>query len=333
MSQNLPLISFVICTFNSEITLSNCLKSIQKLNYPKALIEVIIVDGGSSDRTLEIVKGYNDCRIIRENSGRSETATAIGYNQAKGDFIVNFPSDNVILDTEWLKKMLEPLLKYQDVVASETLHYTHVRQDKILNRYFALFGVNDPLAFYLDKRDRASYLEKNWHLNIPANDKGHYYLVDFNENNLPTMGANGFVVRKKFAKLMAKEPNKFFHIDSCLDLVNLGYNKFAFVKNNVWHKTGENFISFIKKRVKYINLLYFQSIKIRRYHLFNFKRNKLKLAKYIIFSLTFIEPLFLSIKGYFKIKDKAWFLHPFICFLTTCIYAYSLITYKLHSKK
>ena len=324
MIKKLPSVSFITCTLNSQNTIKECLDSIVKLNYPKKLIEVLIIDGGSKDKTLSIVKKYSFCKIKMVKTDGPEEAMAIGYNAAHGEYVVNFPSDNIILKKDWLLQMLTPLMENKNIIASETLHYSYVKKDKILNRYFALFGMNDPVAFYLGKRDRAAYFEDGWHLKTPAQEKGNYYIAQFKEKDLPTLGANGFIIRKSIIQKVTKNPKRFFHIDSCVDLVRMGYDTYAFVKTDVWHKTGEELFNFIKKRKRYATILYFNKRKIRRYHLFNPKTDKLKLMLFIIYSFTFIEPIYQSIKGYRRIQDPAWFLHPVICFFTTIIYTYTV---------
>jgi glycosyltransferase involved in cell wall biosynthesis len=329
----LPSVTFVACTFNSQTTLKECLDSVKHLDYPKHLIDVVIIDGGSTDETLNIAKTYTFVKVHIVPGYGPEAATAVGYQKAKGDLIVNFPSDNVIPAKNWLKRMVRPFEFEQDLVGVETLHYHYEKNDKPLNKYFALFGVNDPVAFYLNKRDRATQFETSWHLSSKAIDKGDYFLTTFTPENMPTLGANGFIIRKKFAKQISKDPHRFFHIDSCLDLVKEGNNTFAFVKNSVWHKTGEEFVNFMKKRKKYATQLYFKQQATRRYHLYNPKTDKVKLLLFMIFSLTFIEPLIQSMRGYMKIRDRAWFLHPFVCFCLTMIYTYTVITFRLNYEK
>ncbi len=325
-----PTVTFVTPTFNSERTLKECLESVAKLDYSRNKIKLLIVDGGSTDKTLKIAKGFKFCSVIKENTGRPEAATAIGYNAVKTDLVVNYPSDNVIPTKDWLKRMVGPLMENPKVVASETLRYTYRRDDKPLNRYFSLFGVNDPLPYYLNKRDRITYFETDWPLNSKAQDKGDYYLVKFDKNNIPTIGANGFVIRTKIIQLVSKEPLKFFHIDGCVDLINLGYNQFAFVKNDIWHKTGEELRNYLKRRNRYANV-YLKDQEQRRYHVFDSQKDKLKLLKFMLFSLTIIEPLIQSIRGYLVIRDPVWFLHPALTFMVTPIYAYTWLSFRFKS--
>jgi glycosyltransferase involved in cell wall biosynthesis len=319
-----PSVSFVMCSFNSQETIGESLMSIENQEFPRELIEVIVVDGGSTDKTLEIVQKFSFCRIVSEKTGRPEAATAIGYNQAKNELIVNFPSDNVILDKNWLIKMVKPFQESRDLVAAETIRYSHLQADTLLNRYFALFGMNDPLAFYLGKRDKATYFENNWRVGNVVKEKTGYFITKFNHNNLPTVGANGFIVRRNLIQLVSRQPLKFFHIDACLDLVDMGHDKIAFVETEIWHKTGERFFNFFKRKLRYANV-YFKDKKLRRYHLFDPKKDKVRLVFFIVFSLTLIEPIFQSTKGFVKKKDFAWFLHPVICFAMVFTYFYAAV--------
>ncbi len=330
---SLPSVSFVTCTFNSQGTLKECLQSVADQDYPKELIEVIIVDGGSKDKTLEIAKSFPFTKIHVVKTDGPEEATAVGYNRSKSDLLVNYPSDNVIPDTKWLRRMVTPLMENEKIFAVETLRYTYRKHDKPLNKYFALYGMNDPIAYYLNKRDRQAYFEDGWSLAADAKDRGDYYEVTFNKNNLPTVGANGFIVRRAVMQKATKDPTKFFHIDTCVDLLEMGYDTYAFVKNDIWHKTGEEFVNFIKKRNRYASQLYFKKKQMRRYHLYNEKTDMPKLILFIFLALTIVQPTWLAIRGYLRIKDPAWFLHPVVCFCTTIVYAYTVASSKLQMKK
>ena len=53
-----PKVSIIVATRNNEQTINECLSAIFELNYPKDFLEVIVVDGCSTDRTLEIAEKY-----------------------------------------------------------------------------------------------------------------------------------------------------------------------------------------------------------------------------------------------------------------------------------
>ena len=80
MSDVLPSISFVIPTFNSERVLGKCLESIRAQDYPSDKIEIIIVDAGSTDRTLEITKEYEIDKLLCNPLQTGEAGKALGID-------------------------------------------------------------------------------------------------------------------------------------------------------------------------------------------------------------------------------------------------------------
>ena len=80
-------ISIITVTLNSEITISDTLNSILSQNYKN--IEHIIVDGGSSDNTLSILKKYpfkNKKIYIKKNFGIYKSIN-YGIKKSSGEFI------------------------------------------------------------------------------------------------------------------------------------------------------------------------------------------------------------------------------------------------------
>ncbi len=100
-------ISFVIPVLNGSKTIQNCLNSIlsqtSEMNY-----EVIVVDNGSTDETLDIVKNVDVNLIVEQKRGRS-FARNCGVNKAKGKWIAFIDCD-VELDNQWLSN-LAPIIK------------------------------------------------------------------------------------------------------------------------------------------------------------------------------------------------------------------------------
>lgn len=94
----LPLVSFCIPTKNNEETLENCLHSVRSQNYPK--IEIIIIDGYSSDKTIEIAKKYTE-NIFLDSNGYG-SACQIGIEKSHGEIIASIDSDIIIPHKDWL---------------------------------------------------------------------------------------------------------------------------------------------------------------------------------------------------------------------------------------
>ena len=329
-----PLVSVVIATYNSKNTLEKCLGSVRNQNYPQKKIEIIIADGSSKDNTREIASRFKTTFLsIPAKMQNAEYNKGQGLRRAKGEFILMIDHDNVLPHEMWLKNMLFPLLANKNIVASETLRYHYDPKFSLLDRYFALFGAGDPLAFYLGKADRLSYIYSKYNLLGKAKRHKGYYIVEFKPDQVPTLGANGFLIRKEtLIKNANVSGNNFFHIDVNVDLINKGHNLYAFVDDTVIHLTGYKSISsFLYRRKLFMEQFYLKKNNNRRYSVYE-SRDLIKLILYVIYALTIVKPLIDSFRGYAKIRDTAWFFHPVLAFSLCLIYGYTALKAQIISK-
>lgn len=318
-----PTISVVVATHNGDKTLDACLKSVRSQKYPQKKIEIIVVDGASKDKTLSIAKKYADEIIhIDQAKQNAEYNKGVGVRRAKRELLLLIDHDNVLPHDLWLSKMIKPLLDNKNIIGVETLRYHYNPKASLLDRYFALFGAGDPLAFYLGKSDRLSFLYDTYNLLGKAQDTNDYYIVRFSSNKIPTLGANGFLIRRKvlMENALVDEDN-FFHIDVNVDLIKKSFNTYAFVKDDIIHLTGYKSIgSFLYRRKLFMEQFYIKSRDNRRYGIYE-PRDKVKLILFILYSVTFIKPFYDAMRGYIRVPDMAWFLHPFLCFMLFVIYS------------
>lgn len=108
MIKNNVLISIIIPTYNSERYLDECLNSIINQSYKN--IELIIIDDGSVDNTINIINNYclSDNRIFvctTSNNGVS-CARNIGLEKAKGEYILFVDSDDYLKDNSVLETLV-----------------------------------------------------------------------------------------------------------------------------------------------------------------------------------------------------------------------------------
>ena len=100
-----PFISIVIPAWNAQRTLKDCLDSLKHLNYPKERMEILLVDGLSTDNTREIAALYD--LTIADNPQKSHrTGVNRGFECARGELVAYADAD-CIVDENWLQNSLK----------------------------------------------------------------------------------------------------------------------------------------------------------------------------------------------------------------------------------
>lgn len=98
-------ISVVVPVLNEESTVGDLLRSIEKLDYPRRDMEVLIVDNGSKDRTRDIVR-QNHCRLLVEPKQSSYAARNLGIINSDGE-VIAFTDGDCLVSRSWLRTLLE----------------------------------------------------------------------------------------------------------------------------------------------------------------------------------------------------------------------------------
>lgn len=110
-----PRVSVVMPVYNREKFIESTIDSILNQTYKD--FELIIVDDGSTDNTVEIIQKYSDPRIIlirhKENKGAA-AARNTGYKHSRGEYIVVSDSDDINRNDK-IQKQVEFLEKNPDI--------------------------------------------------------------------------------------------------------------------------------------------------------------------------------------------------------------------------
>lgn len=153
MSQ-LPLISVITVSFNSEKTIGQTLQSLREQTSRN--FESIVIDGGSTDKTMDIVASYNDVvtTSISEKDDGIYHAMNKGIALAKGKYIAFLNSDDfyfpdTIQSVTSFAERLDPDVIYGDMQKSRTIdHHLFTRIEKPnLDKMPKEMGIFHPATF------------------------------------------------------------------------------------------------------------------------------------------------------------------------------------------
>lgn len=114
-----PLFTIITCTYNAESTLERTIRSVDGQTYPG--IEHLILDGRSSDRTLEIAARSQRARIISEPDRGLYDAMNKGISLATGDYLIFLNAGDCFHSEETLSQVAAMMEgKNPDVIYGET---------------------------------------------------------------------------------------------------------------------------------------------------------------------------------------------------------------------
>lgn len=110
----------LVTAFNEEAVIAKRIRNIMDCDYPGELLEVLVASDGSTDRTDDIAKGFNDPRVVlfrpERRLGKTETQNE-AVEKAKGEIIL-FTDADTIFEKDFLRHIVNPF--YDDKVGLVT---------------------------------------------------------------------------------------------------------------------------------------------------------------------------------------------------------------------
>lgn len=314
-------------TLNCEKTIRMSLESARKQNFNQNLIEILIIDGGSSDKTLEIAEKFN-CIVLKNEKKLPEFAKHIGILKASGKYAVFLDSDEVFNSADALNNRLE-IFKKTDAKIIFTGGYIKPIGAHFINDYINYFS--DPFSFFMygissDSRYYMKSILKKYK-NHSVSEK--YIAIFLDENSaLPLSDlCAGNSIDINYAKIIVnKKINEPSIISQIISLILREDKRLFILKNDfIIHNSSDSlkkYINKIKWRIK-DNMFYanetagFSNRESYNNLLFKFKK-----YLFIPYSLTLALPLFYSLYLAIKRKNVICLLHPILTFYTGFLIGY-----------
>ena len=187
-----PKISVAVATFNEEKNIGPCLESVRQL-----ADEIIVVDGGSTDKTVEIAKKYGAKVIVTDNPPIFHINKQKAIDAATGDWILQLDADEMV--TPELKK------EVQDVIRDTKYDgYWIPRKNYFLGRYLTKGGQYPDYTLRLYRHGKGHLPCKSVHEQAMVQGKVGYLINALLHNADPTF--KRYLQRNsRYIDLMVKE--------------------------------------------------------------------------------------------------------------------------------
>lgn len=335
---NFPIISIAIPTFNSAKTLSKTLNSIKKQRYPQNRIEILIIDGGSTDSTIKIAKRYK-CKIIPNPKIDLIYGKHIGFLKAKGKYLMYLDSDEILENNSSLEIKYQSFKKNDQIKAVMPSGYRTPTESSSINYYINEFG--DPFSFFIFRESKGvDYLIKDFKKKYKkvSEDKNCVLFSFLNTAPLPLVEfwAGGCMIDLEYIK------NKFPEIKNdpatlaqLFYLLNIQKKFIAITKNDsTIHYSSPNLQKYLKKIAARVRNNVYQTDMGKGGFLGRekFQPSFFSLKKYLFvpYSLSIIFPTIDAIYLTLTRKKLVYLLHLPLCVYTSLLIIYYLSLKQLH---
>ncbi len=229
-------VSFVIPTLNAEPFLPACLASVRQQAFDAGRVEILVPDGGSHDRTVEIARSFG--AVVLDACGElAEAAKRRAMAAASGRYIVLLDADNEIVGDDWLARAVAALDRHPEALGFESYYLKCPRHSR-LNRYLtSCLQISDPYARFLAGPLRRLAVEPDGVevFELPA------------DGSYPT-GANGFIFPRD--RLSALGPDQPYHEAVFFpELMRRGIRTLLKIRGcGIWHHYVTTWPDYFRKR-------------------------------------------------------------------------------------
>ncbi|CAN5359060.1 glycosyltransferase family 2 protein [soil metagenome] len=197
-------VSLCITVFNEEKSIERLLESLEKQT--RKADEIIIVDAGSTDKTIEIIKKYSEVKLTISKRASISKGRNIAITKAKYEIIV-MTDAGCICDKNWIKNITKPFDKKEtDVVAGFYNMAGNTNFQKALKPFLGIMPEKFDQNNFLPSTRSIAFRKKVWE-KVNGFDKRFDKAGEDTDFNIKILKNNFKVVRVKNALVDWEVPN------------------------------------------------------------------------------------------------------------------------------
>lgn len=321
-----PFFSIIIATYNSEKTLGYTLQSIRSQTIDQNELEILVIDGGSTDATKTIAKEYHTT-VLENPKKLPEYAKAVGVHYAKGYYVMRMDSDEEFTYPDQLQEKMDFCKKNPEIKMVISNRYSSGRKNicGISAEYMNILG--DPFSYFIYQTKLDKY--RTYKKNIVSED-GKFVIMKFEDQDIYPLADSATSILS-LDYLREQYPDEYDSIEftcSAYDRVLRDTKYCGLIKeDNISHNCSSSLKTYFSKlRFRVINNLFHkdESGFSSKEHLSrDMKKRKILFCLYV---LLIPIPILDSIRLAIIYKNPTYLLHViytyYVCFM---IFGYGLM--------
>ena len=302
-------LSIIVPTLNNESLIADFFESLLSQDYPREKLEVLVMDGGSSDNTTKLALNYG-ASVYPNKEVLAEPGVNLGLEIAAGDLLMVMAVDNIFYQSDALTRIVR-VFNDPNICAAFPKHDS-MPMDSIYTKYYNRF--TDPFNHFVygDAANSRTF-RRVYRL---ANHGDDYDVYDYNSSSKKPLIAltQGITLRSPYRR------DALHALDDCSPVIDLiDHDKsIAYVFNvTLVHHTIRDFNHFVRKqrwatRNAMTGVQYGIQHRVARLSLGQRWRKTL----WPLYALLFIPASIRSIIGLIRDRELLWLLHPWLCFVS-----------------
>ncbi len=315
-----PIVSIMIATYNSEKILTRTLESIIAQDYPKNCIDIMIVDGGSTDKTVDTARNYG-CRVLNNPKTEPVNAKLIGANNARGKFLITLDHDEVFENPHSISLKVDAAQQHPECKVVLGSGYIRPKDYPRLNEYISEFG--DPFSLFVYEFPKGTgyferVLKKRYKI-IEENE--NYMMVSFerakNLGIIELCCLGTMIDLDYFRSIPDAFSNPSVMVHLFYEMLKEGHNRVIVTKSDgLVHYSADSIKAYFPKlKWRVCNNIHFQKMATSGFSGREEYQSSVKIKKYLFVPYTFlVVPCLIHALYYtFTRRNIAYMLHPFFC--------------------